>query len=120
MSKKLQGNGLWESSRMMLPEHKEQIWGRRREQRKRIRPTLEQDQLDRFAQLISDSIMQGQPLQFILFDEWEEARIVGRVQHIDRLRNVIQIVSGEENSDTPTTAIRLADIMDIAEVIDNY
>ncbi|WCR29178.1 hypothetical protein L3476_10905 [Paenibacillus thiaminolyticus] len=29
MSKKLQKNGLWESSRMMLPQHKEALLNRR-------------------------------------------------------------------------------------------
>lgn len=40
MSKKLEGNGRWESSRMMLPEHREQYLSRRRGQQEQVRPGL--------------------------------------------------------------------------------
>ena len=38
--KKLEGNGLWESSRMMLPEHKETIIRRQLEGAGRLGPRL--------------------------------------------------------------------------------
>lgn len=38
MSKKLSGNGLWESSRMMLPEHKERLISHRKEGNERAVP----------------------------------------------------------------------------------
>ncbi|MDT2241397.1 hypothetical protein P7H22_15005 [Paenibacillus larvae] len=40
MSKKLTGNGLWESSRMMLPEHREQLLEQRRELKNMQSPYL--------------------------------------------------------------------------------
>jgi hypothetical protein len=41
MGKKLEGNGLWESSRMMLPEHKSRIRKNERETQRRIKPVLD-------------------------------------------------------------------------------
>lgn len=41
MSKKLTGNGLWESSRMMLPEHREQFLEQRRSLKKHEKPSLD-------------------------------------------------------------------------------
>ncbi|MFC4103427.1 hypothetical protein [Paenibacillus xanthanilyticus] len=40
MSKKLQGNGRWESSRMMLPEHREQYLSRRHGQHEQAKTEL--------------------------------------------------------------------------------
>ncbi len=48
MSKKLQGNGLWESSRMMLPEHKETIIQHRYEFGRRSRPTIDEQELNEY------------------------------------------------------------------------
>ncbi|AZS14667.1 hypothetical protein [Paenibacillus lutimineralis] len=40
MSKKLEGNGRWESSRMMLPEHREQYLSRRYGQQEKVKTEL--------------------------------------------------------------------------------
>jgi len=40
MSKKLEGNGRWESSRMMLPEHREQYLNRQNKQSEHMKPDL--------------------------------------------------------------------------------
>lgn len=45
MSKKLQGNGLWESSRMMLPEHRTQILKSNKEIIKVKMPVLHEDEI---------------------------------------------------------------------------
>ncbi|MCK9859616.1 hypothetical protein [Paenibacillus sp. ATY16] len=50
MSKKLEGNGRWESSRMMLPEHREQYLSRRYGQQEQVKtdlPTKEELELVR-------------------------------------------------------------------------
>ncbi|GGG12796.1 hypothetical protein [Paenibacillus abyssi] len=57
MSKKLEGNGRWESSRMMLPEHREQYLERRRrpqegEQGKAQIPTREELEMIRDVVLL--------------------------------------------------------------------
>lgn len=40
MSKKLEGNGRWESSRMMLPEHREQYLSRRHGHQEQVKTAL--------------------------------------------------------------------------------
>lgn len=44
--KKLEGNGLWESSRMMLPEHKEAINRQQNKEGRKVRPTLDAQEIE--------------------------------------------------------------------------
>ncbi|NRR01250.1 hypothetical protein HP570_03250 [Brevibacillus sp. RS1.1] len=54
MSKKLQNNGRWESSRMMLPEHREQYLSRKNQQQEPVKPELpSKEELE----LIRDSVL---------------------------------------------------------------
>lgn len=46
MTKKLEGNGLWESSRMMLPEHKETIIYKQHEEGRKQRPELDAQEIE--------------------------------------------------------------------------
>lgn len=42
--KKLEGNGLWEGSRMILPEHKRRIIQDEQQQMKKERPVLDEQE----------------------------------------------------------------------------
>lgn len=44
--KKLEGNGLWESNRMMLPEHKEAIIRQQHEEGRKAKPTPDSQELE--------------------------------------------------------------------------
>lgn len=58
-------NMLWESSRMILPEHKERIRSRRDEARrggKRGRPELDEQRLEELQAAINEAIATRQPV----------------------------------------------------------
>lgn len=69
MSKKLQNNGLWESSRMMLPEHRARILEEAGRDDKRPRPLLHEDELEEMLRYILISEHDGLPIQIELFTE---------------------------------------------------
>lgn len=94
MSKKLKNNGLWEASRMMLPEHKQEIIIHREELQKRKKPLLDEQEQELIFQSISISLRTGKDISIVLFGEIYNTVITGIVTKADTLSNRIQI-SGE-------------------------
>lgn len=95
MSKKLEGNGLWESSRMMLPEHKERIRSRRRGIGKKLRPEIDSLEQERFGAVIATSMAQGLPVRLTTFGEFEDEHFVGVVERIDVFFGRVKLKLGE-------------------------
>ncbi|RXZ77269.1 YolD-like family protein [Paenibacillaceae bacterium] len=83
MRKKLEGNGMWETSRMMIPEHVRAANLYRKEQRKRQRIQLDDQELELFGLAIAESKEQRKEIAIKIFDEWEQLRVVGVVDRID-------------------------------------
>lgn len=93
-SKKLTGNGLWESSRMMLPEHKVRILEHMRRENAKTKPILDVDAVEDIERVISVSLAERTPITLTLFDRYEDLRVIGVVERIDALGRRI-MVSGE-------------------------
>ncbi|MCY9763167.1 YolD-like family protein [Paenibacillus alvei] len=91
MSKKLQGNGLWESSRLMLPEHKEAYNQHHRNMPNKKRPELDIQELEHLSHTIGYSIQNKTSLTFTLFNESGEIELIGRVISIDQLHGKIKV-----------------------------
>lgn len=92
MSKKLTANGRWESSRMMLPEHREAIL-RHNEQRGKIkRPTLDQDEFADIERTIAESIEHGMTITLRLFDPFDEdLRAIGVIERVEPQKRRVKI-----------------------------
>jgi nucleoid DNA-binding protein len=99
MSKKLEGNGLWESSRMMLPEHKERIRSRRKEMNRKQRPELDALELERFYRLLAESAAEGTQVRLTLFGEFEDQHRSGTVSRIDALHGRVKLRVGSEEEE---------------------
>ncbi|MEJ1715192.1 YolD-like family protein, partial [Escherichia coli] len=56
MSQKLQGNGIWESSRMMLPPHRERIIDNQKLHKKKTKPILHEDEWEIIFRNINSSM----------------------------------------------------------------
>lgn len=96
MSKKLTGNGLWESSRMMLPEHKNQLLEFRHDMKRKAKPILDEQRVEELSGKLSDAIAQGLGVKLFLFDPFEsEVMIEGKIKKIDPQLERIQIVGSE-------------------------
>lgn len=79
MKGKLYGNGLWESSRMMLPEHKEAILQKNRNMERRKRAILDEQEIERISRVLATSLQAGTTIRLRIFGEWEEREIHGTV-----------------------------------------
>lgn len=89
--KKLEGNGLWESSRMMLPEHKETIIRRQLEEGRKDRPTLDPQEMELIEQTLAESFHAHRRIKVRLFDEYEDIELTGTVSVIHTYRREISL-----------------------------
>lgn len=89
--KKLEGNGLWESSRMMLPEHKETIIRRQLEEGRKGRPTLDPQEMELIEQALAQSFYEHRAVTVRLFDEYEDVEMTGIVVLIHTFRREIKL-----------------------------
>lgn len=97
--KKLKDNGLWESSRMMLPEHKEAINARRRNMHRKAQPEIDSAELERFSQLYFQSLYTGTYITLTLFMDGEERIVYGQVTRIDRDKAAIKLTDANGGSE---------------------
>lgn len=112
MSKKLEGNGLWESSRMILPEHKESIIQHRRERYKNQRPILDEQRIEEFVRTISVSLFTEKNVRVKLFGEYEDRELIGKIDKISTETKQLKI--GFEDS---FEWINLEDVLELEIVM---
>lgn len=86
MRKKLEGNGMWESSRMMLPEHKSAHLRQQDDLRKRQRVYLDDQELEQIGRRLIESLNKRTIVEVRMYDPREQLRVVGIVDRIDRQR----------------------------------
>ena len=84
MRKKLEGNGLWESSRMMLPEHKVLINEHNSTLALRQRSILDDQEMEQIGRRLTDSYNMRSFVTVRLFDPREQLQVVGMVDRIDK------------------------------------
>ena len=108
MGKKLEGNGLFESSRMMLPEHREQFVRKQGEIGRRNRPVLDDQALEQYALLLMESMEREEEVVIRVFDPYADADVAGRVVKIDFTMRRIKVAGRGE-----TVSIRFADIVHV-------
>ncbi|CAM4251899.1 YolD-like family protein [Paenibacillus tarimensis] len=102
--KKLTGNGLWESSRMMLFEHRDSLLDRKAGKKKKRRPELDEQHMEAIAEQISTAYTGGQTLHATLYEEYGERQLSGTVTGVDPLRQRVRL--GD-------TWIPVADILEV-------
>lgn len=93
-SKKLEGNGMWESSRMMLPEHKAALAQHVETARRRSRIELDEQECQLISCMMSTSLKLRKQISITLFHPFEQLQVIGIVDYIDHLQNRF-MVDGE-------------------------
>lgn len=91
MSKKLQQNGIFESSRMMLPEHREAYILHQEQLAPRTRPSLDAQAAEEMSRLLSNSMMLGDIVTITLFHEHDDIRYTGQVLRLDRPARTLRL-----------------------------
>ena len=86
MSKKLAGNGLWESSRMMLPEHKSTIIKNDQLAKKRRRIELDEQEWEDISRAVTESLELRKMIKLRMYHEYEDLEIIGVVDRVDQFK----------------------------------
>ncbi|GKU79880.1 YolD-like family protein [Paenibacillus sp. L3-i20] len=92
--KKLEGNGLWESSRMILPEHRKAMNDYDKESKRRSRISLDEQEWEDISRDVSESMAMRQQITLRMYHPFEELTIVGVVDRVDQLKKRF-MVDGE-------------------------
>lgn len=91
MSKKLEANGLWEASRMMLPQHKERIIEHRSRDNDLTKPFLHEDEWEIIGQNLMLSLNYTLEARIVVFNEMKNRNVCGIVSAINDLGEKIKM-----------------------------
>lgn len=107
MGKKTVSELIW-NSRIILPEHREAMIELEIEQSKRKKPIFDEQQLNEFAYVLLESLMERKQVKIILFDEYDDIEIKGVVSKIDQTARKIRI-----DTKNDIEWVKIDDIIDI-------
>ncbi|MCR8634321.1 YolD-like family protein [Paenibacillus radicis (ex Xue et al. 2023)] len=89
MRKKLEGNGMWESSRMMLPEHKDRINRHNKELDIKRMPILDEQKLEIINNTLREAFEGRQEIALTLFHPTQSYTVIGYISKFDVLNQRI-------------------------------
>ncbi|MBD8003493.1 YolD-like family protein [Bacillus norwichensis] len=91
----------WESSRMMLPEHREQLLEERRKQQEFIPAILDNDQLQEIDRVIVKSIETRQAITITYATKHGPAHFFGWIQKVEIHEGWLKMALNEETLTIP-------------------
>lgn len=101
-------NVMWESSRMIIPQHKEALlnYGRTREARER--PQLDNQEFEEIGRIIQQAAETGRLIRLTIFDPIQDVVVIGQVQMIDPYEQRIRLAH-----DGKKTWVTFGDVMSV-------
>ncbi|MDK8182141.1 YolD-like family protein [Paenibacillus sp. UMB4589-SE434] len=96
MAGKLQDNGLWESSRMIIPEHKVAMLEYARKREHKSRPQLDDQELELIGGKLYESMRDRQAVQVEVFDPFRQLVFTGMVIDIDLVGKRVKLLQDDE------------------------
>ncbi|MCC3381875.1 YolD-like family protein [Paenibacillus farraposensis] len=97
MGKKLEDNGFWESSRIILPEHREGILRLMKEEQRRSKPELDDQETRLIERALIDSYNRRTEVTVTVFDPFDDITIVGVVTSINTGHREVKLSRGEDD-----------------------
>ncbi|MDG0057023.1 YolD-like family protein [Paenibacillus sp. P2(2022)] len=97
MSKKLEGNGLWESSRIIIPEHKEAYLKLMKDRQRRGKPELDDQEVQLIEQALIDSYNSRNAVTVTVFSPFDDTLMTGVVTSINTARREVKLFRGEDD-----------------------
>ena len=91
MASKLEGNGLFESSRMILPEHREAYNHYMKNKDPRPKPIIDEQEWQLIGQTLQDSLKEHLRVTIELYDPYEDKQVTGFVTVINTFRKEIKL-----------------------------
>ncbi|MEC4566798.1 YolD-like family protein [Paenibacillus sp. CMAA1739] len=111
MSKKLEENGLWESSRIIIPEHKEAYLKLMKDRQRRGKPELDDQQVQLIEQALINSYNSRNAVTVTVFSPFDDEVMTGVVTSINTARREVKLFRGEDDY----SWIKLEDIISVNE-----
>ncbi|MNB97106.1 YolD-like protein [compost metagenome] len=96
MGKKLVGNGIIESSRMILTEHRDAYLEHMNQLNRREKPTLDNQEVQMIERAIVDSFNRRCVIELTLFDPFEDEKISGVVSSFNTSTREVRLLLGED------------------------
>jgi hypothetical protein len=87
-------NKLWEGSRMILPEHREQYLDFRRGLGHRTRPEYDEQQMEMINEMLQEALSLDYPVTFCLYQEGLERTVEGSLLNVSGQKLKIRLPSG--------------------------
>ncbi|URJ45198.1 YolD-like family protein [Paenibacillus polymyxa] len=97
MSKKLEENGLWESSRIIIPEHKEAYLKLMKDRQRRGKPELDDQEVQLIEQALIDSYNSRTSVSVTVFSPFDDEELTGVVTSINTARREIKLSRGQDD-----------------------
>ncbi|KAF6614363.1 YolD-like family protein [Paenibacillus sp. EKM102P] len=97
MSKKLEGNGFWESSRIIIPEHKEAYLKLMKDRQRRGKPELDDQEVQLIEQALIESYNTRTVVTVTVFSPFDDTVMTGVVTSINTARREVKLFRGEDD-----------------------
>lgn len=97
MASKLTANGVYEGSRMILPEHREAYLAEMELQKRRGKPVLDEQEIQMIEEAIFESYQECRSVTLTVFSPFDDEKLRGVVTSIDKPSRQIKLVRGEED-----------------------
>lgn len=91
--KKLEGNGLWASSRMMLPEHKEAINREWYAKKSKPHPELDAQEIELIERVLAGSFRERRKIRLRVWGEYEDEELCGVVTTVQTYLREIKLTT---------------------------
>ncbi|WP_145333374.1 YolD-like family protein [Paenibacillus xylanexedens] len=106
MASKLHANGVYEGSRMILPEHREAYLAEMEEQKRRGKPQLDEQEMQRIGEVLVQSYKTNCSVDLLVFNPFYDEPVTGVVVGLDNQANRVKLMLDDE-----FRWIQLAEIM---------
>ncbi|GAV13217.1 YolD-like family protein [Paenibacillus sp. NAIST15-1] len=105
---KLNGNGIFEGSRFILPEHREALLEQQHERNRQQRPTLDEQECEQIEALLQQSMSERGTITLQMYDPFEQCQLTAQVIDLDpQGRRVKLLLDGEKQW------IKMDDILEV-------
>jgi hypothetical protein len=101
VASKLSANGVYEGSRIILPEHREAYVKAMSEQERRGKPVLDEQEIQLIEAAIFESYQECKSITVTVFNPFDDEELRGVVTSIDKPNRRIKLVRGEEDYSWP-------------------
>lgn len=94
---KLDGNGIFEGSRFILPEHREALLEQQHERKRQQRPVIDEQEWEQIGSQLQQAMLDSATVTLDMYDPFEVCQLTGEVIDIDILnRRVRMLLDGEK------------------------